>query len=205
MTETKTKTREQELAEEFAAGMDPAGAEELAARVAGLEAEKAALEEQRDNLLADIAKTIEERDAAEKRAEAAEKKARAKVSRGAVPAKPRKLGPVENGLSGDALREAIDDARDAGKPVEIAFSDGKSEIAGVPPVRVEGDVWREHTLGLMLRDPVEVHGPADGAASVAIDGYALLIDGKQVAYCRRGDPINLAAGRTISVADDIYF
>ena len=57
----------------------------------------------------------------------------------------------------------------------------------------------------MLRDPIEVEGPAIGQSSFAIDGYALMIDGKQVAYTKRDDPLNIAGGQKISLANDIFF
>lgn len=187
-------TREQELAEEFKAGLDPAGAAAMAAR---LETAEATIETLRADLDAANAKA----DKADKAATAA----KAAVTRGEKSTKPRKLGPVDKGLTGDALSDAIAAADADGKKVEIVLSDGKHEIAGIAPIAVTGDVWRDHTLGKMLKDPIVIHGPAMGETGFTIDGYALLIDGKQVAYCKRSDVINIAPGGQASIADDIYF
>lgn len=206
-----TMTREQELAEEFKAGLDPDAAGELAKRMAALEASQAEWEKQRESLLEDTAKAIDARNAADAERDAlqakldAAAKAEPKVAQGDKPAKVRNLGPVKEALSGDDLVAAMAKADEDGDTVEIAFSDGKREIAGIPPKVVTGDVWRKHALGLMLRDPVTVEGPATGGSSVAIAGYALLIDGKQVAYCERADPVTVAPGQHIGLSDDIYF
>lgn len=138
-------------------------------------------------------------------AEKAVKSAKASVTRAATPAAPRKLKTMDDGLSGDDLTEALTKADAGGKTVEIAFSDGKREIEGIPPIVITGEVWRDHTRGKMLRDPVKVDGPTTGGSSVAIDGYALMIDGKQVAYCQRSEPVRVNAGQTISLQDDIWF
>lgn len=134
------------------------------------------------------------------KAEAATKKAQAKVTSGEVPARLRKL--KDGAFAGD--RDALKEAIAAGEKVEIAFSDGRHEVPGVAPLTVEGEVWRDHQRGLMLRDPVTVTGPSLGT-STTIAGYALMIDGKQVAYTERSDPLTIAPGQRISLADDIYF
>lgn len=135
----------------------------------------------------------------------ATKAASARVARGERPAKPRRAGPMDEALSGASIADVIAQAEAEDKVVEIAFSDGKREIAGIPSIIVAGDVWRDHALGRMLRDPVRVHGPAGGQGAFTIAGYALLIGGSQVAYCARPDLVTVAAGREISLADDIYF
>lgn len=210
MSDEQTQTREQELAEEFQTGRDDGDVAQLQAQLETVTAERDALqlaldakeadwEAQRESLLKDTADALAARD----KAEAATKRAKAKVTQGDSPAKPRKLAAMKEGseLSGDDLREAIADA----DKVEIVLSDGTREIAGIPPIVVEGDTWKEHTLGYMLRDPVEISGPSVGDAGFQIDGYALLIDGKQVAYTKRSDPVNVAGGTKVSLADDIYF
>ena len=160
---------------------------------------------ERDQALQRALAAETERDAATAKAEKAASAAKAAVTRGEKSTNPRKLGPVDNALTGDALSDAIAAADANGKKVEMVLSDGKREIAGIAPIAVTGDVWREHTLGKMLKDPVVVHGPAMGETGFTIDGYALLIDGKQVAYCKRSDVINIAPGGQASIADDIYF
>jgi hypothetical protein len=210
---TTKKTREQELMDQFKDGLDPAGAAALTLRVEALEAAQAGLDEdlgrertewdaQRESLVADAASAIVARDKAEGRVKTLESqltKAKAKVVQGAAPAKPRALKSME-GPAREFLHALIRDA----ERVEIAFSDGTAEIAGVNPVVAEGEVWREHPLGLMLRDPVTIQGPT-GAASIALDGYALILDGKQVAYTKRSDALPLGPGQKVTLADDIYF
>jgi hypothetical protein len=151
-----------------------------------------------------LEKTEQQRDAAIARAEKAEKatkRAKAKISQGETPAKPRKLGPVTRGEDAPPLLDAIH----AAETVEIAFSDGKAEVPGLAPIRVEGNAWREHSLhGLMLDEAVTLTGPATGS-SVMVKGYALLIDGQPAAYTERTDPLAIAPGRRVELRDDIYF
>lgn len=228
MDDTTTQTDQPETG---AAGTtNPAMVEAQAAFAAGQPADQIELAKreeewkvERDSLLTDTSNALQARDAAEKRAtdaearadkaEAALTKAKARVKTGDAPTRPRKLAAM---VDDDASRTTVAERREAlqkliadADKVEIAFSDGKKEIAGLAPIVVEGDVWREHTLGLMLRDPVTVAGPAPsaggGGTSVAIAGYALLLDGKQVAYTVRSDALNIAPGQKISLQDDIYF
>lgn len=126
-------------------------------------------------------------------------KPKGKVTERAAP-KMRRAGPMADGkaLTGDELGAAIADADD----VEIVFSDGKKEIEGVPARSIEGDVWRNHTLGRMLRDPVMIGG---ATVPTQLVGYALFVDGKQVAWTPRSDAINLAPGQSVQLVDDIYF
>lgn len=133
-------------------------------------------------------------------AEKATKRAKAKVTAGDAPAKPRKLTTAASELDRDALKDAIASA----EKVEVAFSDGKAEIAGLAPLSVEGDSWKDHTRGLMLRDPVELP-PSAAPTSVSVKGYALLLDGKQAAYTERSDPLTIAPGQRVGLTDDIYF
>ncbi len=146
-----------------------------------------------------------ERDAAIERAdkaEAGEKKAKAEIRKASAPARLRKIAVLDDdkALHGEDLQKAIADADE----VVIAFSDGQREVAGVSPIEVTGDAWRPHHFGLLLNTPVELVGPNDGP-SASIDGYALLLDGKQVAYCQRPQPLQLAAGQRINLAGDIIF
>ena len=92
----------------------------------------------------------------------------------------------------------------AAETVEIAFSDGKKEVAALGRQVVSGDAWKDHPLGLMLTEPVEIQGPAAGSASVGFEGYALLLDGKPVAYTKR-DPLMVAGGGKLKLENDIYF
>lgn len=202
---------DQNIDPQFQAGLDEAEATKDA-RIAELESQVGSLTFDRDQHAERADKNaaaVDDADRAIKQLKAdlakAEKAAKASVTKGERVAKPRKLEPILDGLSGSALDEALTKADADGKTVEIAFSDGRREIAGIPPTIVVGDVWRPHTLGKMLRDPVCVQGAAADGGSFAIAGYALLIDGKPVAYTARSEPINVAPGRQVSLADDIYF
>lgn len=215
MDDATTKTREQELMEQFNAGLDPTGATALQIRIDELTAQNKTLneelgldEQEKIDLEEHAAKLQKDLDAANATItalQAAASASKTSVKRGENAPKSRKIGPVGDGLTGDALTEALTKADQGGKKVEIVLSDGTREITGIAPIVVTGDVWRDHTLGKMLRDAVTVHGPANGQGGYAIDGYALLIDGKQVAYCKRSDVINVATGSTVNIADDIYF
>lgn len=172
----------QGLVDQFKGGMSPDAQQAFAEMTA--RAEKA--EGERDALQARIDKA----------------KASAKVAARDEPAKPRKLAALAEGkaLDREALKAAIADADD----VEIAFSDGRKEVAGVPPVGVTGEAWKDHALGLMLTEAVEIHGPATGQTAFVIEGYALMLDGKQAAFTPRA-PLNVSAGGTVKLENDIYF
>ena len=57
----------------------------------------------------------------------------------------------------------------------------------------------------MLKEPVVVHGPAHGGAPYHVKGYALLLDGKQVAWSERPDPLQVGAGQKYQLSNDIFF
>ena len=214
MTDSITMTREQELLEEFKTGLDKDGPVVLAERVAALEAENKDLmallntaDQERSGLEANRDALLIERDEAVKRAEQAEasgKKSAAEVKKLTTPAKPRKIGAIDDdkAIEGDVLQEAID----AADTVEIVFSDGVREVAGLAPVAVSGDAWKQNApfTGLKLTTPIEIEGPA-GDTSVSIAGYALLLDGKQVAWCARDMPVQVAPRQRVSISDDIIF
>ena len=125
----------------------------------------------------------------------------AKLSRGeAAGDKPRKIGPVKERMSIEDLREAIS----AADKIEILFGDGKRE-SGAAPVVVEGEAWSDHALGLMLREPVEIHGPAHGGQPYHVRGFALVLDGKQVAWSERPEPLMVGAGQKYQLSNDIFF
>lgn len=197
--------RAQALMDEFKTGLEKDGPIVLAQRVAELEDQNAALIAAQTGLDEDIERERKRADAAEARAtkaEAGETKAKGQVKKLTTPAKPRKLGAIDGErFSIEELRELIDD----GDEVSIAFSDGTREVAGIAPVAVSGDAWSETATGLMLAKKVDIDGPGDSGTSVTIDGYALMIDGKQVAYSRRSTPIQIAPGQRVQIVDDIIF
>jgi hypothetical protein len=162
-----------------------------AKRITDLEDQVAALTKERD-----------EHAARADKAERAATAARAKVTAGPAEKRPRKLGPIaeDKTLDRDELKAAIADA----DKVEVAFSDGEREVAGSSPVHVEGDAWRSHSLGLMLDQPVRLTAPHNGAGWT-VRGYALLLDGKQVAWAERSTALHIGAGRTLNLEHDIIF
>lgn len=198
------ETREQQLMEEFKAGLDKDGPIVLAQRVAELEGQVATLTAAQSGLEEDVERERQRADTAELARDAAEKSEKAatgKLRTLSTPKKPRALGVLsdDKNLSGDDLRKAIADADD----IEIVFSDGKREV-GVPPVAVEGAVWKDHPFGLLLDRSVDIEGP-DGAGSISITGYALLLDGKQVAWRERSMPLQVAPGQRVQITEDILF
>lgn len=197
-------TREQALMEEFKAGLDKDGPIVLAQRVAELEGQVATLTAAQNGLEEDVARERQRADTAELARDAAEKSEKAaagKLRTLTTSKKPRAIGAIKDAqnLSGDDLRKAIADADD----IEIVFSDGKREV-GVPPVAVEGAVWKDHPFGLLLDRPIDIEGP-DGAGSISINGYALLLDGKQVAWRERSMPLQVAPGQRVQITEDILF
>ena len=114
---------------------------------------------------------------------------------------PRKLGPIEGQLApADLYTLLCDEAR-----VEVAFSDGKSELIGVPPVAVRGDrfTFRRGRLQLSV-DDLTVRGPADERGARVLAGYALLADGEQVAWLPRlAGQLTLGAGQSYQLKDDV--
>ena len=187
----------------FREGHGPVGAHQIVLQlddaVAGnvdLQARLVELEGAADDAEAKIADLTAKLAAAEAKAKAA------KLSQGEKAAKPRKIGPIAEGkvLPIDTLRAAIAEA----DKIEILFGDGKQE-SGPAPILVEGDAWREHAMGLMLTESVTVHGPAVGSAPYHIAGAALLLDGKQVAWCQRPEALSVGAGQKYGLSNDIFF
>lgn len=115
--------------------------------------------------------------------------------------KPRALGPLEDQLTAPELAELF-----AGTPrVELAYSDGKAELAGVPPVAVPGSAFT-FRRGRMMLDTGDllVRGPIDQLGARVLAGYALLIDGEQVAWVPRlAGQLTLGPGQSYSIKDDV--
>jgi hypothetical protein len=114
--------------------------------------------------------------------------------------KVRKIGA----LDGEPLAplELLELIRSAGT-VEVAFSDGKRELAEIPARVISGDAWAVTVAGLQLRGlDIELTGLG---GAVEIVGYGLLLDGELVAYRTRMDPLLIAPGAKVSLAGDIVF
>lgn len=136
--------------------------------------------------------------------------AKPKTAAAAKPAKARKI-------SADAVkltREGTEEERKqelleligAAEVVEIAFSNGKTEIAQLEPVRIMGPAWRATMVGVQLSIPeLIVHGPAPGKPPYPVAGYGLFLDGELAAYGDRGEQLQIGGGSTHNVAPDIVF
>lgn len=147
-------------------------------------------QEQLTSLKADAAKA--------KRAPAAKASAAPKVRK----IKPITLKDGDMPLTPAELKALIDDA----EAVEVAFSDGKQEIAGLPAQDISGDAWHVGVAGLQLRLPeLIVHGPGVGQPGYSLAGYGLIIDGDLVAYSDRGGVLTIAPGATVNLASDVVF
>jgi hypothetical protein len=156
--------------------------------------------------LAPMAEQLEAELGQLKRSLAAQKgaatKARAAVE-ATKPRKPRKFGPVADQLPAHELLELID----AAENVELAFAEGFTEIRGLAPRMVEGgsSAWALAPGGrLRLNVPeLVILGPGAAPAFV-LGGYALLLDGEQVAWTAR-DPVTIAPGSRFEFRDDVFF
>ncbi len=160
------------------------------------------MESDRDTAQAELAAlkaksdAIELKDAGKAKATPA---ARRETARALGPLKGKKEG---SGPSGEDLLAAIA----AAETVEVAFSDGKREIKQLPAQLIQGDAWQMVTNGVRLRvDKFPVYGPNRGESELKLAGYALLLDGKQVAYAARIDVLLLSPGGTYDLKDDVIF
>lgn len=152
---------------------------------------------------------LEEELAGAKRSLAAQKGAttRAKSSVAELEArgKPRSLGAMNGeALTPDELKELIEGA----ETVEVAFSDGKREVVGLGSRQVSGDAWSKTGAGLKLTvgaADFTIAGPGEGTRPFAISGYALLLDGEQVAYRARSEQLQIGAGQRFNLSDDVVF
>lgn len=155
-----------------------------------------------DDLTAQLEAVTAERDALKADADKAE--AEPKTLPGKVRAG-RKVGPKAVGKpieGADALLAAIV----AASTVELAFSDGANELAGVGSVLVEGRAWAVTQAGVQLRiDPLIVHGPATGQKPYPLRGYGLFLDGKLAAYRDRGEVLQIAGGTNMNLGPDVIF
>lgn len=114
---------------------------------------------------------------------------------------PRKLGPIDDQLGAAELFDLLKDE----PRVEIAFSDGRNELAGVSPAVVSGEcfTFRRGRLGIDVPN-LTVNGPVDERGGRVLAGYALLIGDEQIAWLPRiGGQLTLGAGQTYQLKDDI--
>ncbi len=148
--------------------------------------------------------------AAAKKAEGAARASKAAAPKGARPVNDKAVkSPVGQQVSDERVISAsevlLGMIREAGV-VEVAFSNGRTEISGLDPVQIHGDAWRVGVVGLQLTIPeLLVHGPGQGRSGYALAGYGLFLDGKLVAYRPRGEQLTIGGGATVNLAPDIVF
>lgn len=123
------------------------------------------------------------------------------VELGELVTKPRRFGPIEDQLKPSELYELLAEA----ERVEIAFCDGSKELLGVSPVTVPGSAFGFRRGRLSLRVPdLQLRGPADQRGARVLAGYALLIDGEQVAWApRMAGQLTLGPGVAHQLKDDV--
>ncbi len=170
---------------------------DLVAKISDLELANAALIEERDALqgwLIELEKQLADAAAAPKAVKAAS------------PSKARKLQPLK--LAKDAqpltpgeLLEVIG----LESSVELAFGDGKAEIAGLGPFTISGAAWSVTPAGLVLTQALTLAGPAPGQPPYEVRGYGLFVDGDLVAYRPRFEPMTIPAGLTVNLTNDVIF
>lgn len=142
----------------------------------------------------------------------AKKLATAQAKAKAVPSvkKGRKLGPLKEPVGPRSDDDGVVSAEkvlleliNAAETVEVAFSDGKTELPQLPALVVSGeDAWAITAAGLKLTlESLPVHGsdrPFD------IRGYGLVLDDKLVAY-RVTEPRRIMPGTHHSLVGDVVF
>lgn len=181
---------------------DPAAAETAkeiypVAEVEGLQADNAALTDANAVLTEELAAARQEVDRLTAALAKAEQKASVTTKAHKAP-KARVAGPIKDALTGNELRELLRDGA-----VEIVFSDGKKEIAGLPALQVAGPAWSELSGGrLVLREAQTIK--ADRTVDLA--GFALFDDeGTQIGWCELPSPMPLSAGMQVRLDRQILF
>ena len=160
------------------------------------------LQSERDTLRQELAEATGKAEA-----QALKDASKAKATPSARRDSARALGPLKgkkegSGPSGEELLAAIAVA----ETVEIGFSDGKREIKALPAQLIQGDAWQAATNGIRLRvDKLQIFGPNREESAIKLAGYALLLDGEQVAYSARMDVLTLSPGGTYDLKDDVIF
>lgn len=160
--------------------------DELRQEVAALTVERDTAIRERDEALAKLAEP------AKPSAKAAPKPAKARK----IPVDFERLAPADELL---ALIHGADS-------VELAFSNGKTELAGLTPLSIHGGAWKVANGRLALTfDELIVHGPAVGNAPFAIAAYGLFVDGDLVAVSARDGDLAVGPGTRMNIAGDVLF
>jgi hypothetical protein len=124
-------------------------------------------------------------------------------------AKPRALGPLaavfneaQEAFTADDLMTAINSAQE----IVLAFSDGKRELRGIPPVQVQADGFRLTRERVLFTDgPLELYGPGGEGDVSNVVGVALLLDGDQMGWSPLSQPFALGAGQRVNLAGSVIF
>lgn len=155
--------------------------------------------------LLNIRSMILERDRAQRSLRAqkgATTKAKNTIEQMEEAAKPRKFGAGETGGDVRALEQLIEEADE----VVLAFSDGRSEIAGVPACRVSADDFVIKRGRLLYQgEGLTVTGPNTAASAPELAGVALVLDGEQVAWSPLSRPLALGANQTTNLTGSVIF
>lgn len=168
------------------------------------------LTKDKERLTKDLGVVTAERDAARSDLADASKavakgKADLKAARAKAAPKPprlRAIGPVADQPRGEDLLTLIG----AAETVELVFSDGRRELAALPPQLIEGDAWAMAANGIRLRGvSLPVHGPAHGQPPIKLAGYGLVLDGELTAYASRIDVFALQPNAQADLKDDVIF
>ena len=121
-----------------------------------------------------------------------------------LPEKPRPIGPIDKPLGARDLLELVASAR----TVEVAFSDGKSEILELKPREIVGGkaAFAIGGRGLVLTVPdFTINGPRAGERPYRLAGYGLFLDGELAAYGARTETLTVAPGAQYNLKGDAVF
>jgi hypothetical protein len=122
-----------------------------------------------------------------------------KLIQGDAPGKLRKVGTFKDQQPADDLGVILQSSE-----VELVFSDGKKEIAGLDPIKVSGaTAWQRRMDKWMLTQRIVLSGPAGRDQPFNLVGIALLVDGKQIAWGPLPDPILISAGMQAELRDTV--
>lgn len=117
-----------------------------------------------------------------------------------MPDKPRKIEGPKEAFPAAELMDLIQDADE----IQLLFSDGKAELAGVAPKKIEAAAWRKHSDRVLLMLPsLTISSVADRPQQLV--AYALMIDGDIVAVRPRFDPLTVKPNQRMELAGDVIF
>ncbi len=111
----------------------------------------------------------------------------------------RKIVAMDNPATADLLELIA-----AAGTIQLAFSDGHGDIAGVLPRNIGGDAWRVVVNGLALTMPNFLVTNASGTQADLV-GYALFAGDEQIAWARRSDVLVLWPGQQMNLSNDVIF